>query len=166
MFSASLALSSREIHINDSNASYFASSVIVDGDPKSRGRIPRDYEKEPHGSLSYAAPFALPLIPRSEWPDRIEELERRKTRLSDIVRYRKVPSLDQNGTNYCWCNAVITAIYALRAAAGLPFIALSPASVAAPIKNGRNEGGWGAQDRKSTRLNSSHTDISRMPSSA
>ena len=26
--------------------------------------------------------------------------------------------------------------------------------------------GWGAIDRKSTRLNSSHTDISRMPSSA
>ena len=27
-------------------------------------------------------------------------------------------------------------------------------------------GGWGQEDRKSTRLNSSHTDISRMPSSA
>ena len=27
-------------------------------------------------------------------------------------------------------------------------------------------GGWFAADRKSTRLNSSHTDISRMPSSA
>ena len=25
---------------------------------------------------------------------------------------------------------------------------------------------WGVTDRKSTRLNSSHTDISRMPSSA
>ena len=34
------------------------------------------------------------------------------------------------------------------------------------LQTGGASRGWAAGDRKSTRLNSSHTDISRMPSSA
>ena len=37
---------------------------------------------------------------------------------------------------------------------------------ATPIRVGQEFGGYAAQDRKSTRLNSSHSSVSRMPSSA
>lgn len=145
MLFQSSPLSSREIHIDDTNYQRYTNEVIIDGDRKLFGHIPRDYSKVPYGSMPFAAAFNIPLIPRSEWPHRIEEMERTKTRLSDICAYYKIKSLDQNGTNYCWTNAVITAIEALRAAMGLPYIKLSPASVAAMIKRGRNEGGWGSQ---------------------
>lgn len=111
----------------------------------SKGRIPRDYGRTPFGALPGASPFDIPLIPRSEWPDRIADMERTKSRLSDVVLDAGIPSLDQNGTNYCWCNAVVTAIVTLRAVMGLPYVALSPASVAAPIKNYSNQGGWGGE---------------------
>jgi hypothetical protein len=110
-----------------------------------KGREPRDYSKQPFLSMGGSAPFDLPLIPRSEWPDRIADMERTKSRLSDIVLQAGIPSLDQNGTNYCWCNAVVTALETVRCVMGLPYVQLSSASVAAPIKGYRNQGGWGGE---------------------
>src|SRR3546814_2494865 len=43
---------------------------------------------------------------------------------------------------------------------------LDPPSVLSAVHNNRDRGGVGDQDRKSTRLNSSHYCASRMPSSA
>lgn len=124
--------------------------VIGDTDPTpttpgnmSTGYEKRDYAAHPHGSLSYAKPFSMTLIPRSEWDDRIAEMERTKSRLSDLVLQAGIPSLDQNGTNYCWGNGVVTAMETLRCLAGLPYVKLSSASACAPIKNFRNNGGWG-----------------------
>ena len=111
----------------------------------SRGRVPRDYEKVPLCSQPGAAPFSFPLIPRAEWPDRIADMERTKSSLVDVYRDSGIPPLDQNGTNYCWCNAVVSAIHIVRAWNNLPYIPLSPASVAAPIKGYRNQGGWGGE---------------------
>lgn len=110
----------------------------------SKGREARDYSANPLGE-GVAKAFDLPLIPRSEWKDRIEEMERTKTRLSDIVKQAGIEPKNQNGTNYCWCNAVITAIEALRARMNLPYVKLSPASVAAPVKGYSNSGGWGGE---------------------
>lgn len=124
--------------------------VIGDTDPTpmtpnamSTGYEKRDYAAHPHGSLPYAKAFDMPLIPRSEWDDRIAEMEKTKSRLSDLVLAAGIPSKDQNGTNYCWFNGVITACETLRCVEGLPYVALSSASGAAPIKGFRNNGGWG-----------------------
>ena len=95
--------------------------------------------------MGFAAKFALPLIPRNEWAARIKEMEETKTRLSDIVDLAGLKSLDQNGTNYCWCNAVVTAMETLQAVQNQPIVKLSSASVAAPIKGYRNQGGWGGE---------------------
>lgn len=137
-----------ELVIDDSNWQQHADAVDYDpatGEPRLRGRVPRDYAKEPFGSLGYATPFNLPLIPRSEWQGRCEEMERQKSRLSDLMRFQRIPSLDQNGTNYCWFHCVVTAMYAVRALNGLPHVDLSPASGAAIIKGYRNVGGWGGE---------------------
>lgn len=112
---------------------------------QSRGRIPRSYKQVPRGALPGATVFDLPIIPKSEWPDRIADMERTKSRLSNVLLDAGIPSLNQNGTNYCWCNGVVGAVQCIRAVQGEPYVQLSPASVAAPIKNYSNEGGWGGE---------------------
>lgn len=131
-----------ELLIDDSNWQLFADAVPSG---QGRGRVPRDYRRIPHGALPGAQPFILPEIPRSEWSERIKEMEATKSRLSDLMIQAGVPSLDQDGTNYCWCNGVVTAILGVRAVNNQPFVQLSPASVAAPVKNFRNDGGWGGE---------------------
>lgn len=130
-----------ELVISDSN--YLQHVQDTAGMPK--GRKPRDYAAVPLCSLSCSAAFTIPIKPRAEWPDAIADMERTKTRLSDVVLQAGVPSMDQQQTNYCWFNAVVTALLALRAWVGLPYIKLSAASGAAPLKNYRNEGGWGGE---------------------
>lgn len=134
-----------ELIIHDGNFQDHANDFVQGGQERQRGRVPRDYSIKPYGSLPYAAKFNVPLIPRSEWQARIEEMEKTRSRRSDLMIARQIPSLDQNGTNYCWTNGVVTSIYAVRCGARLPHIDLSPASVAAPIKGYANEGGWGAE---------------------
>lgn len=119
---------------------------FVAGEYKSRGLIPRDYNAEPYGSLPYASSFPSELlIPRSEWDDRIREMEATKTRLSDLIDAAGLTVLDQNGTNYCWINAPAHAMEVLRVLQNQPLVRLSPASVGCKIKNFRNVGGWGTQ---------------------
>lgn len=102
--------------------------------------------KRPYEGL--AEPFPLPTIPRSEWADRIEQAEKTKSRLIDLKKWRGFPSLNQQQTSYCWANGVVACLHYMRAAAGLQHVPLSPASVAAPIKNFRNVGGWGSEALK------------------
>jgi hypothetical protein len=137
----------REFVVDDANHVRLAPAhnTLIQGRVKNRGLVPRDFSKVPHGAMPFAAKFDVPVIPRSEWRARIEEMERTQTRLSDIADAAGLKSLDQNGTNYCWCNAVITAMMTLRAAQNQPVVLLSPASVAAPIKGYRNQGGWGGE---------------------
>jgi hypothetical protein len=136
-------ISSKEIVIGDHNYQQYSSP---DSTPEgmSRGYVWRDYELFPEGSFGTSFDQSL-LIPRDEWAERIEEMERTKTRLSDLRRFYQIPSRNQNGTNYCWAHGPSTALILVRARMGLPYVDLSPASVAAPIKGGRNQGGWGSQ---------------------
>lgn len=126
--------------------------VIGDTDPTpvtpkgfSTGYEGRDYSANPHGSLPWAKPFQLSYVPRSEWDDRIAEGEKQRSFLSNVVLDAGIPSKDQNGTNYCWFNGVITACETLRQVQGLKYVSLSPASGAAQIKRYRNQGGWGGE---------------------
>jgi hypothetical protein len=118
-------------------------------DGGSRGLVPRDYEAMPMRSVE------MPLKPRSEWSALIRQMETEKSRLSDIRLTgdagQPIPSLDQNsGRNdgrwgYCWAHSSVHAVMALRARDLQPYVPLSAFAVAATIKNGRDEGGWGAQ---------------------
>ena len=108
-----------------------------------RGRIARDWSRQPFGSVAQA--FDFPLIPRNEWQARIEEMEKTRSRLSDLILQAGNPNKNQGNTNYCWVNAVVRAMEIVRLMNGLPYVALSPASVGGPIKNYRNQGGWGGE---------------------
>lgn len=132
-------LYSKEFVIDDSNWRQHV-EPIVDGQKVCRGLIPRDFSTEPYAG--YAASFSLPLIPRYEWRDRIEEMERTKSRLSDLMKQARVPCKSQLRTNFCWIFAAVTAAEIARLIQGQPYVELSPASVGAPMTSYRNVGGW------------------------
>ena len=124
--------------------------VLTDRDPVqelrefSRGYEERDWNQSPYGE-GYAAPFDIPLIPRSEWRERIEDMEKTESRLSDLCEREGLTVLNQGRTNFCWANGPVHCVEILRLSQGQPKVRLSPASVAAPIKNYRNVGGWGEE---------------------
>ena len=133
---------------------YDGEPIIIDGN-ESAAKIPsgfstglqrRNLDEYPIGGL--AKGFDIPVIPRSEWDDRIEEIEKTKSRLSDLSYANGLKCQDQNGTNYCWANAPVYCVQLVRLTMGLGIEYLSPASVAAPIKNYKNQGGYGSQALK------------------
>lgn len=93
----------------------------------------------------FTRPFDIPHIPRSEWADRIEEMERTKTRLSDLGQQYGIKVKNQDGYGYCWAFGTTTTVEYARAVQGLEHVELSATSVAGPIKNYANQGGWGKE---------------------
>lgn len=94
----------------------------------------------------FAASFPDHLyIPRSEWQARIQEITELKSRVSDLLTYKKHPPKNQERTNYCWANAPVYTLEIQRLRQNQRNVILSPASVAAPIKKFSNVGGWGLE---------------------
>lgn len=86
------------------NYKQFVADPVIDGQKKKRGLIPRDYKKYPVGCYGAALPYHavdFPLIPRSEWAERIKDMEAQKSRLSDIILDKQVPCTDQGNRGYC-----------------------------------------------------------------
>jgi len=114
--------------------------------PSDMGKGLRLSLRGPEGYGSSAMPFPSKwLIPRSEWQARIQEQKERGTRLYDLIKRKKLSSLYQDRTNYCWMNAVIGAVEVKRLAQNQRIVRLSPASAAAQIKRFQNVGGWGLE---------------------
>jgi hypothetical protein len=140
-----------ELVINDSTPAHLYMEPVVDGDKKSHGLIPRNYLTHPQGCYAAAPALAVdfPLIPRSEWSDRIKEKVATKSQLSDIRLKGNaggvIPSLDQNGKGYCWAHSSTGSVMMLRATMNEPYVPLSAYAVACIIKGYRDEGGWGAE---------------------
>jgi len=115
----------------------------------------KGWEPRPEQNDGFAAPFPLPVIPKSEWKDRIEQGERTKSFLSHLGDRAGIKRKNQKRTNYCWIHGPVSAMEYLRAAAGEPYVELSPASVGAPMTNYANAngdpagvGGWGTKGLK------------------
>ena len=105
----------------------------------------RDYSVFPQGFA--AGPFRLPLIDRSEIPDRIREKEKARAGLKFIREIcgpggGLMPATNQGRTKYCWMYAVVTAVLFQRGYQGQPYESLSGTGPAAKVKNYRNQGGW------------------------
>lgn len=92
------------------------------------------------GDLPAAPPWSesFPLIPRSEWPDRIRAREARP--LSKLIRAAGIPTFNQGNTNWCWAHATTKAACACLAVQGTPRV-LASESVAGPASGWRNRGG-------------------------
>lgn len=130
--------------IDDTNYTNFV-NPIVDGQ---RMVCASEGVWSPGENEGYAGTFedlaSVPLIPESEWQDRIRQQERDKTRLIDLANDMGMHIRNQAQTNYCWAFGTCrSAEYAILQTGINRFI--SPASVAAPIKNFANQGGWGDQ---------------------
>lgn len=101
-------------------------------------------DRDARGYEGVAEPFPdRLLIPRSEWRARIEERDARKATTRARMKRAGVKVKNQDRTNYCWSNAPVLGCEVSRINQGLGHVELSPASVAAPLKNYRNVGGWG-----------------------
>lgn len=124
------------------DGSGFAADRVGDAEC-GRGYIRRDFVADP--LFSSGRKFDLPLIPRSEWRERIKDQEAGRFRPSDAMRRAGVPVKNQRSTSYCWVFAATSCVEQCRALAGLDFVSLSPASVGGPIKDYRNQGGWPTQ---------------------
>jgi hypothetical protein len=119
-----------------------------------RGWQPRPAEEDP-SLFGFCTPLSIPPIDRSEWDERIKDLQQQKNRLTDLADMLVIPIRSQMRTNYCWMWAVIRAFDLLRAQQGFEHVPLSPASCAAPITNYANArgnpagvGGWSTRGLK------------------
>lgn len=84
--------------------------LIINDDPSTKdnaypsgvsfGCVPRDYSITP--AEMFSPPSSIPLIPRSEWSARIKEQEELKSRVSDILLSKNIPSMDQGPNGYCF----------------------------------------------------------------
>src|SRR5260370_4181316 len=92
-----------EIIINDSNYMQFLTPIEHNAQG-THGLKPRNYLSHPLGYSPYAKPFDLPLIPESEWEDRLKARIAAKANFSDIrnigMAGSPMPSRDQNGKGY------------------------------------------------------------------
>jgi hypothetical protein len=122
---------------------------VVNGEQKKQGLVPRSYERHPVGSYRSVRSFDVPLIDRSEWPDRIRDMAAQGSFMRDIRRRgmngKPIPSLDQDGIGYCWIHSGTAAVMMTRAKQGEPYKRLSAFMAGCIIKNYQDEGGWGAQ---------------------
>lgn len=140
-------IGARENIYDDRNASQLLMQSKEFGDPNvlGGGFTGRPWEAYPMGSLRSTVPMSIPKIPRSDWAAMIEERERNGALLSGLFRHLKLPILNQRRRPYCWAFGAVGAHMMARGKAGLKMIHFSTSSIAARIKNGRDEGGWAGE---------------------
>jgi hypothetical protein len=113
-----------------------------------KGYLPRDYQSHPYGQIVGIVPFSMPLIPRSEWKERIAEKTANKSWLKDRIERDGIKRKQQS--TYPWCHAAapVGAAELARVVAGMKFVELSIASVGGPVTGWRMQGAYIYDDLK------------------
>lgn len=113
----------------------------------STGLAERDYALNPVGYNS--RPFALKLIPESEWPERFRIYREAKAQLSEIrnrgMNGQPIPSTQQKQKPFCWGHSSTSANLVTRAKQGEPYEELSAYGVCCMVTGFKSRGGWGAE---------------------
>lgn len=139
--------SSSLITINDSNYQDHLDQEAADG--RMKGQKSRNFAKNPVGCYAAAQAFSMPLVPPSEQQSKLDALTASNATGIDmraIGNYgASIPTRDQGQKGYCWAHSPVSAMLVLRAMMNEPFADLSAYSVACPIKNFRDEGGWNSE---------------------
>ena len=115
---------------------------------RNNGYVARDFERTPYGSIEGVPGGEVPSIPMEEWPDRIADLERNKATLKDLWLDSPIGILNQGDFPFCHGFAACEAILIQRVKEGLPYVELSPSSIAAPVTNYKKAGAWIGRDLK------------------
>lgn len=138
---------SNQFVIGDDNFESVMSPVIA-GRRMGMGYVPRDFERQPFGSISAAPPINpddMILIDMELWPELIAEQDAKKTSLHWLRKTANhggpIDALDQGQFGDCWAFSVTQCIQLARAIANMPHIPLSGTSLAVGIQ-GMKEGGW------------------------
>lgn len=131
-----------DLIIDDDNAHKFMRP------PSQNGYVERDYEQTPYGSIASVPPGEVPMIRWEEFPDRIADLERTKSTLKDILLDSPIGILNQKEYPFCHGFAAINTVLIQKQKQGLPYVALSASSVAAPVTGYRKAGAWIGKDLK------------------
>lgn len=122
---------------------------VVNGEQKKTGLVPRNFERHPQGYYRSIRAFDQPMVDRSEYVDRIREMNASGSFVRDVRRRglngKPIPSLDQDGVGYCWCHSGTMGVMLTRAKQGQPYHRLSAFFVGCLVKQYQDEGGWGAQ---------------------
>jgi hypothetical protein len=140
-----------EVVVHAGNAHEYTVDVAVGGEHKARGLAPRNYATHPVGCYATLPALGVdfPLIPESEWSERLKDKIAQKSLLSDLRLAgdggKPIPSRDQNGKGYCWMHSGVSAMLLHRCASNQPYADLSAYAGACIIKSYRDEGGWGAE---------------------
>lgn len=116
-------------------------ALTEDGDEFGRGYIERDYAEQPVGSVEFATPFSLDLLPRSDWPGYLERQEKRGSLISKTRALYKLKSSNQGRLGYCWIHGCVNAMRLLRALHDMPYADLEATMAGALVKNYANRGG-------------------------
>jgi hypothetical protein len=138
----------KKLIIDDSNwRDHVMPISTTDKNMSQSGYIPRDYSAVPFGSYGDGVSAVPPdlLYDEKQLKEIFTEQNAKGTSLKHIIDRAPKRWLNQSPTNYCWCYAVVHGVMIIRYVNNLPFERLSPYSVAAMIKQGRNNGGWGSQ---------------------
>lgn len=137
MFTSNLGGS---IVYDDSNAHELITEIQDPSTPYSGGYVERDYAVD-----GFTTSYSGATFPRSEWEERIRDLEAAEATLTHTHERSGCEVLDQNGLNYCWMYGVAGAMQVSYAKTGGKVPYLSATSAAAKGKNYRNVGGWGKE---------------------
>ncbi len=125
--------------------------IIAGGDRRILSATPR----APGRLCGAAFASSIPLIPRSQWSQKIKDQKAKKRRISDFQTFSPH---DQNGLPTCWANGPAHAFTTMRFIQGLPLVYMSACSAAVPISGGHSGGneadagdlsvdrGWASQD--------------------
>lgn len=130
------------IPLLDDDAYAATPEVDHNGDPISFGYQPRDYAKDPIGSIEFCEPFPAHLkIPRSEWREIIEMRERNKSTLFELGKRAGIVAGSQNGTSHCHAWGLVAGVEYVEVIQGEPHVPLSATAVACMSQNFKNRGG-------------------------
>lgn len=108
----------------------------------------RPKEEGEYMGMGSFSDMGIDLIPKEEWDDRIDHIEKEQADLKTWALDSGVKVENQGRTNYCWINATAFCAKLIRLRETGSVYNFSPASVGAPIKNFRNNGGWGWEGLK------------------
>lgn len=98
---------------------------------------------KPYGSTPHMGPTTIQKIPRSEWDDRLEEMDKTKSSLWHLMDSLNSPVKDQDGIPFCWVHGITRAIEARIGSQRNRAVSLSATSVGCKVTNFRAQGGWG-----------------------
>ena len=126
--------------IDDTNWRQFLDEEEAAGRP-AKGALPRGLDgRKPLSVSTRVFSEDVPLIPESEWADRIRYMTEHKLFLGDRIQFDP-RAHSQNGLNYCWAYSLAQGVEAELVRNGQPFSLLAPESLGEDVR-WRNAGNY------------------------